>query len=154
MAKLLSEQPFAEEQLQAWKIEHGRVYTITMPETEEEEELLAEATAELQKAEALPEKDEIGNTLEAETELKEKAVQAAKEKLAQVKYINGYFRKPTISELGMVESKGKIAASVVIYNTCLLGGHPLFDKDESVKLSAMEQFGSIITKRTATIKKN
>lgn len=68
--------------------------------------------------------------------------------------VTGYFRKPSINELGMVAKKDTGLKDVeVIYNTCFLGGHPAFMNDDDVKMAALRQMGSIIKVRNAEIKK-
>jgi len=72
------------------------------------------------------------------------------------KKLAGYFRKPKIDELGMATAANKdnpLKATQVIYNTCFLGGHPDFEKDEDIKMAAMSKFGEIIQVREAEIKK-
>ena len=70
--------------------------------------------------------------------------------------LHGYFRKPTIDELALATGGNKdnpLKASLVIYNSCLLGGHPAFAEDESVKMAAMSKFGTLMKVREAEIKK-
>lgn len=70
--------------------------------------------------------------------------------------LTGYFRKPKLDELGMAAQTGKdnaLKASQVIYNTCLLGGHPAFAEDEDVVRAALSKFGDVIKTREAQIKK-
>src|SRR5689334_16631534 len=71
--------------------------------------------------------------------------------------IHGFFRKPTLDELGMAATAGgkdnPMKTSRVLYNTCILGGHPDFENDETVILSALSQFGEIMKTRQAEIKK-
>lgn len=70
--------------------------------------------------------------------------------------INGYFRKPSIDELGMATAANKdnmLKASRTIYNTCFLGGHPDFQKNDDVVMSALNKFSEITKVREAEIKK-
>lgn len=70
--------------------------------------------------------------------------------------ITGYFRKPSIAEIGIAtqgNEKNPLNSSLMLYNTCLLGGHPDFDTDEEVKRAAISQFKDILKTRTASIKK-
>lgn len=70
--------------------------------------------------------------------------------------LTGYFRKPKLDELGMAAQAGRdnaLKASQVIYNTCLLGGHPAFADDEDVVRAALGKFGDVIKTREAQIKK-
>ena len=71
-------------------------------------------------------------------------------------HITGYFRKPSIDEIGLATSgndKTPLKATMVMYNTCLLGGHPEFDTNEDVKRAALSQFKDVLKTRTATITK-
>jgi hypothetical protein len=70
--------------------------------------------------------------------------------------LTGYFRKPKLDELGMAAQASRdnaLMASQVIYNTCLLGGHPAFNDDEDVVRAALAKFGNVIKTREAQIKK-
>lgn len=70
--------------------------------------------------------------------------------------LTGYFRKPKLDELGMAAQASRdnaLKASQVIYNTCLLGGHPAFADDEDVVRAALSKFGDVIKTREAQIKK-
>jgi hypothetical protein len=70
--------------------------------------------------------------------------------------VKGYFRNPTMSELSIATKASvddKLKFSQVLYNTCLLGGHPLFEKNDSVIQSAMKEFAIAIKPRQAKLKK-
>jgi len=70
--------------------------------------------------------------------------------------ITGYVRKPDLEEIGIVTSGNKenpVKAVIVLYNTCLLGGHPSFETDKDVRDAAIKQFEDILKTRQATIKK-
>lgn len=71
-------------------------------------------------------------------------------------FIGAYFRNPTIEELGLAVTGGgenKLKTSQILYNTCLLGGHPDFETDQAIMQSAMKQFGQAIKTREGRLKK-
>ena len=68
--------------------------------------------------------------------------------------VTGYFRKPSVDELGLMQqASNKVAAVKILYNTCLLGGHPLFENDEDIMQGAMKQFQTVLKTRYSEIKK-
>lgn len=148
MAKIFSVEPISEAQIADWKEKHRGVFDIDVPATDEDDDLLIEANAEMKLAKALPE------STDDEKALKEQAIADAQAKLDSVKILKGYFRKVGIDELGMVDGqKNKLKGSLILYNTSLLGGHPAFENDEDVKIAALKQMGVVLKQRSAVIKK-
>lgn len=71
-------------------------------------------------------------------------------------YIKGYFRKPDVTEIGLAtqgNEKAPLKIVGIIYNTCFIGGHPDFQSNEDVKLSAYEKMAKLTKKRVSVIKK-
>ncbi len=65
-------------------------------------------------------------------------------------YITGYFRKPTMEEMGIAaqgNEANKVKITTILYNTCLLGGHPDFEKNQEVITAAMMQMKAITKTR-------
>jgi hypothetical protein len=153
MKKVITEGPVSDAQIAEWKKEYGadrvKVIEVTTVAAEEALERLAEIEVLLAKT---PEK--IG------TKLNSAYTDLVTEKncllTPSLEVIKGYFRKPSVDELG-IASQGNEGAplkvSTIVYNTCLLGGHPDFETDEDVKMAALKQFKGILKGRTASLKK-
>lgn len=164
MTKVFAEN-IDEAQIEAWKKEYGSVFEIAIDDTDE----VAAADYEKLVSDLIAQAVQLKKIEESQ---KENWQQLATDNLPAVvvilgfspsdymasnpkKSIVGYFKKPSNTEIGLISAvKNEFEGAMIMYNSCLLGGHPSFEKDDDVKRAAFNQFPALLKTRVSSLKKH